>query len=94
MNENEISEVKLVRQLDKGRGVMNLYETNGAPKHVVISACFAPCSGPETYIFASDEEGDITDWCEMKGSLRGTLDHGEAIVAAGWKLAEAQGKAS
>ena len=40
--------------------------------------------GPETYIFPADKNGNIIDWCEMDGSLKGTMSHDDAIEAAGW----------
>lgn len=47
-------------------------------RYVVVSANIV-LGKPETYIFASDENGEITDWCEMPGSFKGGLDHQEAI---------------
>lgn len=48
--------------------------------HVVTSAV-STYSGPETYLFAADEEGDVIDWMELPGSFRGSLDHDAAIAA-------------
>lgn len=55
--------------------------------HIVVSAVIAPYTGPETYIFAADEHGNITDWGEMDGSQRGTLDHEDVLRAAGYEVA-------
>ena len=41
---------------------------------------------PETYIFPSDSDGEITEWSEMDGSYRGGLDHEQAIRGAGWEI--------
>ena len=38
----------------------------------------------ETYIFPSNEEGDVLDWQELAGSTKGTLNHEVAIRNAGW----------
>lgn len=54
---------------------------------VVVSAAVIRNSGPETYIFASDESGNITDWVEMTGSFRGGLDHAKALRGAGYEVA-------
>lgn len=35
----------------------------------------------ETFIFASSEDGVITDWCELPGSCSGESSHVEAITA-------------
>ena len=55
---------------------------------VVVSAAIAPCLGPETFLFHSNEEGDIVHWGELPGSLRGTLCHVEALANAGYVKGE------
>ncbi len=54
--------------------------------YVVISATVAMFSGAETYIFSADKNGDITEWSEMEGSYRGSLDHAKALRNAGYKI--------
>lgn len=54
------------------------YPENSAA-YIVVSAAYAMFSGPETYIFASDENGNITSFSELEGSYRGGLDHQQAI---------------
>jgi len=56
-------------------------------RYVVASAVIAPFSGAETYLFPADAQGEITDWDELPGSIRGTLEHGDAIEAAGYEVA-------
>jgi hypothetical protein len=46
--------------------------------HIVVSAVVA-YSGPETYVFAADENGEVENWQEMDGSFHGALDHSEAL---------------
>lgn len=58
-------------------------------EHVIVSAVVAPFTGPETYIFESDDEGRIEDYMELPGSLRGTLSHTEALSGAGYEIAGA-----
>lgn len=54
-------------------------------EHVVVSAVvFA--DGLETYIFAADENGEITEWGELEGSFRGDLDHVRALKKAGYRV--------
>jgi len=63
------------------------YETDqpeGHTEYVMISAATVMFSGPETFIFPTDKEGNVIDWGEMEGSYRGGLDHEEAIRQAGW----------
>jgi hypothetical protein len=54
--------------------------------HVWVSAADVPFSGPETYIFGSDADGKVLDWCELDGSFRGGLDHEEALRGAGYEV--------
>lgn len=53
---------------------------------VVVSAATVAVSGPETYIFGSNEKGEIVSWSELPGSARGTLSHSEALSDAGYQL--------
>lgn len=61
-------------------------EDAGMTEYVVVSAAIALFTGAETYIFASDAEGNITDWVELEGSFRGRLDHAEALQRAGYVI--------
>lgn len=56
--------------------------------HVVVSAVMAWGSGPETYIFPADSDGNVSSFGEMTGSLRGTLDHAAALGGAGYVIAD------
>lgn len=58
----------------------------GPWEYVVTSAVVAPYTGPETYIFASDENGEVVDWGELNGSYRGALDHEQALRNAGYEV--------
>lgn len=64
-------------------------EEDGGKKtnYIVTSAAVVMFSGAETYIFPSDEIGNVIDWGEMNGSFRGSLDHEQAIENAGWVVA-------
>jgi len=39
---------------------------------------------PETYIFACNEDGKVTEWMELPGSYRGGLSHERALRNAGY----------
>jgi hypothetical protein len=55
--------------------------------YVVVSAVAVPYGGgPETYIFASNAEGEIDDWGELNGSFSGGLDHEKALRGAGYRI--------
>lgn len=55
---------------------------DGALKYsyVLTSAAYVRYSGPETYLFPSDKDGNILEWSELPGSFKGDLDHNRAIA--------------
>ena len=55
-------------------------------EYVVVSAVVAPVTGPETYIFEGDADGNVTDWGELPGSFRGDFDHERALRNAGYEV--------
>jgi hypothetical protein len=57
-------------------------------EYVWVSAANVMFTGPETYIFACDAEGKVTDWGELEGSFRGGLDHAKALAGAGYTIKE------
>lgn len=61
-------------------------QDSGSTIYVVTSAIVAIFSGPETYIFPADSDGEIIDWAQLNGSYQGELDHEKAILGAGWEL--------
>lgn len=69
--------------------------------YVIVSAVTLPTAGyvpfvdsfvhgenaaEETYIFACDEAGKITQWGELKGSFKGAKDHARALRNAGYEV--------
>lgn len=56
--------------------------------HVVVSGANVPITGPETYIFPSNEEGEIISWMELSGSFRGPINHAKALRCAGYETNE------
>ena len=51
---------------------------------IVVSASSLMPSGPETYIFPADKDGQITNWLELDGSFRGELNHNRALANIGY----------
>ena len=47
----------------------------------IITSKVIAYSGPETYIFPSDPEGDPLSMLEMPGSMKGVVSHEESIKA-------------
>lgn len=62
------------------------YDHNQESDYVIVSAVIALMSGPETYIFPANEEGEVIDWGELEGSFRGGLDHEKALTSAGYEV--------
>ena len=67
---------------DRGDGPVPIFE------QVAVSAAVVPFSGPETYIFGCDSEGENIDFMELDGSFRGGLDHAQALRNAGYEIKE------
>jgi hypothetical protein len=61
-------------------------ETTTLHEYVIVSATTAMSSGPETYIFPANADGEVVDWCELHGSFRGGLDHEAALNGAGYTI--------
>ena len=82
---------KFIKDLNGFTGTAKLWELNPPfkkrIKFVVTSATLVPFSGPETYVFQSDENGEVKKWTELSGSYRGGLDHGIAIRGLGYEAA-------
>ncbi|KKN22317.1 hypothetical protein LCGC14_0916520 [marine sediment metagenome] len=55
-------------------------------EYVVVSAVQAMWSGPETYIFKANPDGDVVGWSELTGSFQGDLDHQRALREAGYRV--------
>ena len=53
---------------------------------VVSSAVVAAFTGPETFLFGSDEQGNVQSFTELDGSLRGSLDHEAAVAGTGYQV--------
>jgi hypothetical protein len=55
-------------------------------EYVRVSASNVPRSGPETYIFLANDQGEPINWLECEGSYRGGYDHNEALNGANYKI--------
>lgn len=78
--------------LDQFTGWAALYKIDppmkvegGETTYVVVSATTTAFGLNETYIFASDENGEITNWRELNGSYQGGQSHTRALEGAGYK---------
>lgn len=68
--------------------IVDCSSESGCPttEYVWVSAANVMYSGPETYIFACDHEGRVTNWGELPGSFKGDLDHERALTGAGYTV--------
>lgn len=55
-------------------------------KYVAVSATIAAFSGPETYIFPTDKDGNVLNWGELPGSFQGSFNHTKALNDAGYSV--------
>jgi hypothetical protein len=55
----------------------------------VVSSAASPLGEPEVYLFPADKAGEISDWGELPGSKRGTLDHDEPLEDLGYAVVPA-----
>ena len=53
---------------------------------VIASASILVPTGPETYLFPADAEGNVVSWLEMDGSYRGGLSHAKAFAGVGYSI--------
>lgn len=86
-----------VRDLSDWTGRASLYklsepmdgeDTAEVYTYVVVSAAVTLDHGPETYIFPSNEKGDVSDWGELRGSYVGGMSHERALMNAGYEVVQ------
>ena len=75
--------IKDVSEMFQGTAILYRLESGD---YIVASAAFVMFSGPETYLFKADENGKVTDWGELEGSRRGTLDIDSVMIEAGYEI--------
>ena len=77
-----------VKDLDNFSGVAALYKLSGRLKfynYVVVSSATV-FGEDETFIFGSDENGEVLDWGELRGSTCGVYNHETALNNAGYEV--------
>lgn len=87
MDQNTAKLIKRVKTRKTGI-TQNLYKMSPyyqGNEYVVLSQSNVMFSGWETYIFPSDQEGNILDWGEMEGSSRGLYNDSEILTGIGYK---------
>jgi len=77
-----------LRRLTGYNGDARLYRMTPPHKghRYVIASAAAAYGNHETYLFPADASGEVTDWTELPGSLKGQLDHAAALEAAGYQV--------
>lgn len=54
--------------------------------HEYVALSYSETYSPETYIFACGPGGVVTDWSELRGSIRGTASHQEVLRDLGYEI--------
>lgn len=57
-------------------------------KYVITSVSNVQFTGPETFMFAADENGIIINWSELPGSYRGELNHNKCFENINYQIHE------
>ena len=86
--------VTFIRRMDGFKGDARLYQLSENCRsddgieydHIIVSAANCMFTGPETYIFPADKNGNVIDWGELEGSQRGALDHESILIDAGYAI--------
>lgn len=63
---------------------LSSYDEQSSYEYVVVSSSAA--LGVETYIFGSNEAGEVLDWTELPGSLRMVFNHQVVLNQAGYEV--------
>jgi len=77
-----------IKQLQNDKILWEVFPRIDGNKYVITSASDVGPSGPETYVFPSNEKGEIIDWGELPGSYRGDLAHEKCFKNIGYKINE------
>jgi hypothetical protein len=86
MNTNRTA--RKIKNINKHQILWEVLPKINGHKYVVTSAKSVQFSGPETYMFGADENGEIVDWCELPGSYRGELNHQKCFEEIGYNVNE------
>lgn len=77
---------KMLKYINNNRILWEVFPRIDGNKYVITSAVNVPLSGPETYMFAADENGDIVSFFELPGSYRGGLEHKKCFDYIGYDI--------
>lgn len=86
MNTNRTA--RKIKNINKHQILWEVLPKINGYKYVITSAKSVQFSGPETYMFGADENGEIVDWCELPGSFRGELNHKKCFEEIGYNVNE------
>lgn len=76
---------KLVKVINGGQSLYLLSKPLDGWDMVIVST-INNAFAHETYIFPSNSEGEVVDFGELTGSIRGTTCHYEALLEAGYEI--------
>ena len=86
MNTNRIA--RKIKNVNSHQILWEVLPRINGHKYVITSATQVEFTGPETYMFAADENGKITDWCELPASYRGELNHKKCFENINYQIHE------
>lgn len=70
-------------------GTAHLYKlrpSHERAKFVVVSQTNAMFTGAETYIFPANRKGEVTNWGELSGSVRGSYSPESVLESLGYTI--------
>jgi hypothetical protein len=85
-----MKQAELIKDLGfNGRSNQRLYRCNpplDGHEYVIVSGADAFGQGEETYIFPATKKGVVSNWGELHGSYKGSINHEQALKNAGYKI--------
>lgn len=77
-----------IKNINETKILWSVFPRISGHKLVITSAQSVPYTGPETYMFGADENGNIVSWEELPGSYRGDLEHRFCFLNIGYDINE------
>lgn len=76
---------KLIRTVSCGHDHFQQHYYLSDVGNVIVSQVYGEFA-KETYIFPASDEGEITEWLEMKGSRKGSVTPHDLLIEIGYEV--------
>lgn len=76
--------IRCIKVIEGWKGEVLLWQTEEG--NYLVTSKVMSYSGPETFIFKSDDAGKVTDWSEQDGSRTGDFTHEQVLTFAGYEV--------